>query len=485
MVQASTEGVEKPTPEKNFVLSMSNQLSLTLSRNEVAGTVLKVAVPSCQALAVNAPSGVTVSLFRMPQITTTSASFKGGIVGPHYDPLIPVASSGGQVCPTDTFVWVDVAVAATVTPGSYSFSIGDLPVSLRVWNLTIPTALSMPIYIQLESYKILAAQGYSSSTGVNIQGPLELQYTTFLRSHRIEPIEQRIADPSANSTGSMNIDNFSQYSGGSWRDEVLNGASAPVCAIAPTNISSSWDTAAQLADWEATIKLEPGMAKAWAYITDEPTNLTGTATRAQLVHANAPDMEVMVTHEPTTALLGLVDHFTVIFEYFMTAGHWQDYTQAPGYWMYGSCVSHGNCSNGSPGTLTGTPDLMLDEPDVNDRAFPLVAYAMGAGAALYYDATYALETAWTTQYNFGGNGDGNLLYPGISGQNGLTASGPVGSIRLKAMRQGQYDIEYVNMANAAKLSTNLSTLIPDQYHWSRNNSDFDTLRETIGTSLSQ
>jgi hypothetical protein len=192
-----------------------------------------------------------------------------------------------------------------------------------------------------------------------------------------------------------------------------------------------------------------------------------------------------VTHEPTSALHGLIDHFVTVVENFQVAGHGQDYSQAPNYWIYGSCMSHGSCSNGTLGNLTGTPDLMLDENDVNPRAFPLVAYMAGAQAALYFSAMqqYSSHDVWSTQYDFGGNGDGQLLYPGISGTMGFTQDEPVMSIRTKAMRQGEYDIEYLNLAKQAGLSTNAATLIPNQFNWSRNNSDYEALRQFIGNTL--
>jgi hypothetical protein len=482
-VQASTEGIEKPIPENSYNLTLSDSLSVSLARNEVTGRVLKVSVPSCQSLAVTAPSGVTVSLFHMPWMKTTSASFKGGIVGNHYDPLVPISTTSEEVCPTDSYIWADIGVSSSVAPGSYSFEIGDLPVSLTVWNMTIPSTASVPIYIQLESFALLAAHGLSSSSSPAVEASLAQLYINELRADRIEPIEQRIADPSV-SGSTMNL-TANASSGASWQDIVLDGALAPVCAIVPTNISSSWDTASQLEAWQATLPAYAGLANAWAWITDEPTDLTGTATRAQLVRTNAPGLKTVVTHEPTTALVGLIDHFTVIFEYFMQSGHWTNYAETPGYWLYGSCMSHGNCSNGSPGTLTGTPDLMLDEPDVNPRAFPLVAYGLGGGAALYYDSTYSIKTAWTNQYFFGGNGDGNLFYPGVSGQMGFTSNQPVASIRLKALRQGQYDVEYLKLAAAAGVSTNFKTLVPDQFKWSRTNSDYEAMRNQIGTALSK
>ena len=65
---------------------------------------------------------------------------------------------------------------------------------------------------------------------------------------------------------------------------------------------------------------------------------------------------------------------------------------------------------------------------------------MGADGGLYYHAVegyrlspngvYLLEDPW----NFGGNGDGLLLYPGRPGEFGLTEHQPLPSLRLKLIR---------------------------------------------------
>jgi hypothetical protein len=501
-VQVSLNGIEQPTPEKSYALPLSSSLSLSVARNETTGRVLRVSVTSCQALTVNAPSGVTVTFFHMPQFTTTSKSFSGATAGAHYDPLVPFSVTGNQVCPADAWVWADIGVASGTATGTLSFSIGDLPVSLKVLNFTIPAQATMPVYMGLSTYSILAAHNLSTSSDVSVQGPLAMTYIEALRAHRIEPEGQQIADPSVGSSGTLDLDNWSADSA-SFRETNLTGALGATCMASPVPVSGQYDgwlSAQQLQQWEATLAVEPTLANAWAYITDEPDpsdsgaanydpGYAGTLARAKLVRANAPNVKTMVTSEPVSQLLGYIDHFTVIFEDFMQPGHFQTYSEAPGYWIYGSCESHGSCANGDLGTATGSPDLMLDQNDVHGRLFPLVAYALGGSGALYYDANYdyAVTNPWTDQYQFGGNGDGNLLYPGAakpaSGTSQMgyafSADTAVASIRMKAIRQGQYDIEYLALAKQKGISTDLSTLVPNQFGWSRNNTDYDAMRSAI------
>ena len=58
--------------------------------------------------------------------------------------------------------------------------------------------------------------------------------------------------------------------------------------------------------------------------------------------------------------------------------------------------------------------------------------------------------AWTDQLIMGGNGDGNLLYPGTQEKVGGRTFIPIASIRLKQLRDGMEDNEYLHLLEAAE-----------------------------------
>jgi Domain of unknown function (DUF4091) len=62
---------------------------------------------------------------------------------------------------------------------------------------------------------------------------------------------------------------------------------------------------------------------------------------------------------------------------------------------------------------------------------------------LYYETGGKLQTAWTDQFDFGGNGDGTLFYPGTPDRIGGTQPIPIEAIRLKLIRDGYEDYEYL------------------------------------------
>jgi Domain of unknown function (DUF4091) len=74
-----------------------------------------------------------------------------------------------------------------------------------------------------------------------------------------------------------------------------------------------------------------------------------------------------------------------------------------------------------------------------------------ASGELYYSVTHCLnelykdQGVWVGQFSYGGNGDGTLFYPGnpkdIGGNNWI----PIESMRLKLIRDGYQDYEYLKI----------------------------------------
>ncbi len=121
-------------------------------------------------------------------------------------------------------------------------------------------------------------------------------------------------------------------------------------------------------------------------------------------------------------------------------------------WLYAYCWQF-SCDGSDDAYWEGWAGYGIDQPASQARAMSWLAYLYGAGGELYYSTTLSLDTAWTDQYEFGGNGDGNLFYPGEpdGGEDaGTPAIGgehpiPIESIRLKRIRDGREDYELLNL----------------------------------------
>ena len=93
---------------------------------------------------------------------------------------------------------------------------------------------------------------------------------------------------------------------------------------------------------------------------------------------------------------------------------------------------------------------MIDAPAPFNRAMSWVNYLLDVRGELYWrvNAADRANTSWSNQWLAGGNGDGSLTYPGTPAQIGGTTFVPVASVRMKLIRDGLEDLEYMYLAEA-------------------------------------
>ncbi|MCW2927144.1 MAG: hypothetical protein JWM86_1112 [Thermoleophilia bacterium] len=119
-------------------------------------------------------------------------------------------------------------------------------------------------------------------------------------------------------------------------------------------------------------------------------------------------------------------------------------------WSYTSCMSMG-CSpaSGDPETeWRGWASYGIDQPAMQARAMGWISWTYDLAGEYYYETARDLPTAWSDQWSDdGGNhGDGTLFYPGTVAQVGGTHDVPIESIRLKRIRDGREDYEWLRIA---------------------------------------
>jgi hypothetical protein len=162
-------------------------------------------------------------------------------------------------------------------------------------------------------------------------------------------------------------------------------------------------------------------------------------------------------------------------------------------WSYQSCMSHGCGDCGTPTVdayFTGWPSYVIDSSAVQNRCFPWLAFRLGVKAELYFDSTYQLATAWDAdgQCAFSGSGDGTLLYPGKPSVIGGTEDIPIESVRMKLIREGREDYEYLVLAAAvdpAQAMTIATTLFPSAYDCAKPAAELEDARDALFAMLDQ
>lgn len=225
-----------------------------------------------------------------------------------------------------------------------------------------------------------------------------------------------------------------------------------------------------LAEFEAEARARGWLSRSFDYVGDEPpwgATWEAVDARARLTRQAAPELRTFLTTPITQAeahgLVDLIDILTVLVN--NIDGSQPPYLgdQRPKYdeflsrpnrelWLYQSCASHG-CVAGEvppenqPGQ--GWPSYMVDRSAAKARGMQWVDFLEGAKGELYYQTVGLLSTAWTSQFRFNGNGDGTLFYPGTPSVIGGTTDVPLPSIRLKLIRLGVQDYEWLKMVSDA------------------------------------
>src|ERR1700748_2195313 len=137
-------------------------------------------------------------------------------------------------------------------------------------------------------------------------------------------------------------------------------------------------------------------------------------------------------------------------------------------WWYQSCMSFG-CSGVSSSMdssgETGWPTMAIDADATRNRAMEWMSFAYNIQGELYYETTQAYFSGdpWTNEYNFGGNGDGTLFYPGTTAKIGGQTEIPVESLRLKMVRDGMEDYELLAMAKSLGLGAQATQIAQGVY----------------------
>jgi hypothetical protein len=162
-------------------------------------------------------------------------------------------------------------------------------------------------------------------------------------------------------------------------------------------------------------------------------------------------------------------------------------------WWYQSCASHGcDVVGGEP--FTGWPSYVVDASPVAHRIMPWLAWSFDVGGELYYNTVEAYGRSndpWSDLHLHGGNGDGTLFYPGTPARVGGKRHLPIESLRLKLIREGLEDYEYLALlsrsdAGGAALADSWARRIaPHTHRWERDPATLLAARQAIGHEIAR
>jgi hypothetical protein len=158
-------------------------------------------------------------------------------------------------------------------------------------------------------------------------------------------------------------------------------------------------------------------------------------------------------------------------------------------WLYSACGSHGCVPEKDAVRRGWAGGYQIDGPASQTRAMPWIAFTHRMQGLFYYDTVQLLATAWEDQYRYTGNGEGTFFYPGTPDRIGGQTTIPVESIRLKFLRDGFEDFEYLEFARAhgreADAMQIARALFPAPYDTSRTDEEVQTARLALARLVAE
>ena len=465
-------------------------------------------------------------LFREAIIDLANASAVDGATGAFPDALVPdvddVVGEKRNAFPFDVpagesrAVWVEFHVPESAAAGTYTGSVtvhaadGDaqVPVQLTVWDFALPSTSSLKTAFGMTYGGVAQAHGASGEALTE----LRQRYAQLALDHRFtlsglwDDGQQGDWSHFDNAYGPFLDGNASTQLQGAKLTSLQSGA----------NLSS----AAEHSEWAAHFKSKGWFDRLFQYTCDEPPltcQWSDIGPRAQNAKQADPSFRTLVTTDMEEAqkngALGAIDMMVPLVNFMDDRGFdaygWTQggltRSQYDGFlkqqnkelWLYQSCMSHG-CGGtvdiGNPTAdqlyFTGWPSYAIDASNVRARAMEWFSFSYDATGELYYETTqgyYDHADPWTDEWQFSGNGDGDLFYPGTVARIGGNTDIPIASLRMKMIRAGMQDYEYLkalSAAGGADVAKKIAQqLFPKAYQADAKPADLMAARENIAREI--
>jgi hypothetical protein len=469
-----------------------------------------------------------VKLYREELINLAHPSAADGATGRFPDALVPdvddVVGEKRNAFPFDVpagesrAIWVEVHVPADAAAGQYQGTVtvhaaeGDatVPVTLTVWDFALPSTSSLKTAFKM-TYGGIPNAHHASGEALT---QLRQRYATLALDHRIS-ISDVWEDGQQSSW---------QHVDAAYGPLLDGTATTQLKGAKLTALESGaglTDTSA-LADWAGHARAHGWFDRLFQYTCDEPPltcQWSDVQTRAQAAKRADPSFRTLVTTAMSDAQShGLTDSIDIMVPvinsmddrptsaYGWSAGG-ETRSQYDGFlqkssekelWLYQSCMSHGcggtvDIGNPSSGDMyyTGWPSYMIDASAVRNRAMEWYSFRYNATGELYFETTQAYYDLdpWSSQWEFTGNGDGTLFYPGTTGRIGGHTDIPVISIRMKMIREGMEDFEYLkllsDLGGGDDAKQIAQQLFPDAWKADAKKEDLMAAREAIARKILQ
>jgi Glycoside hydrolase 123, catalytic domain/Glycoside hydrolase 123, N-terminal domain len=359
--------------------------------------------------------------------------------------------------------WVDVAVPKNAAPGMYSgtFTVSAsgaesvaIPVQLEVWDFALPDGPTHENHFG-GFERVGTYLGLDHGSDAYLQ--IEDRFMAMMAEHRINPPLPKRLHPPVGEDGTVTFDDALDAAFTAFVDtHHLTNIDVPRAPFGDilgegrskaTNYYRAWYAYLEKKGWEKG---------AYLYMLDEPNDPDAYEKVRQLgalVKEAEPRLRRVVVEQPYTqnpewgTLDEAIDIWCPLFGFVHEPSVKRVQAAGDEVWSYTALVQTAPPYN---------PDyeaVKNDEPPFWELDFPVTSYRVstwlnrryGITGLLYWSACYWGSPDRNPWYDPGFrvtfNGEGSLFYPGRD----AGIDGPVGSIRLKNLREGMEDYEYFSL----------------------------------------
>lgn len=346
--------------------------------------------------------------------------------------------------------WVDVFVPKDAAAGVYQgkatvtadgLAAAEVPIELKVWDFALPDTPTMKSEF---GGMAGAASFHKMKPGDAAFRPIEMRYLEACAAHRITPQVPGYLRPKANPDGSL--DSSATHADlKAFMDRLhVNAISVPFSAF-PDPLKANRDKTKKFLDsWFQYLKQNGWDKGNYIYILDEPNDEKAyqeVRDRAALVHEANRGLRVLCTEQTVSSkpewgtLVGAVDIWVPLWPLHDEKTAAERLAAGDELWSYTAL-----CQGKDP-----SPFWETDFPMLNYRVPLWLNWRCHMTGFLYWSMVHwkDVKDVWTeplTCYQKY-NGEGSLFYPGIE----AGFDGPVASIRLKNVREGMEDYEYMQL----------------------------------------
>ncbi len=445
-------------------------------------------------------------------------------------------------------LWFDVYVPRGTPAGTYTATvsitskvgIATVPVTLTVWNFTLPAKQTLESVIGFDEFEAMREHDPRHRFDYDYARILPELTGPYLVAHvrnriGIDYDSQDGTDSAFSSWIHPPTFDWTQFDAtvGAALDGTLFGANGnqlrniTLPDIDPAGTNDFWNDTEKKQIWSAfadhftahgwfdRLVDYPGMA-------DEPdvTTFPDIQAHANLLHQANPALRLISTtaiklpndatpdniyDQIDSPLIGFLNVWVPIVEFFAVKNPLVcsspdrevprvDYdsriTAGDQVWQYQSCNSH-ECGSIGNDCVLNYPTYMVDVPALHNRIFEWMSWHERVTGELYFESNYAYQahvTPYQTIYYFGGNGDGTLFYPGTPSRIGGTHHIPIESLRLKQIRDGMEDFEFMallrSLGQQAFADAQVNAIVTNVYTFNQDPAALLAAREAMGDLLS-